>query len=155
MKEFAYRIRTLTISRSGTWLLETLLASSIMLTLFPIFILKAVPAFEHQQMTQFIESLTQFLEDAQLAAFTNHRKVYIEFDNNKHEVFSFYSTFERLNNLSVPSFVQVEKGSLPLNFYFSSSGGISQAGTLLIRSKNETYQITFLLGQGRFYVTQK
>lgn len=140
--------------QSGTLLLETCLAASIFLTLFPLLILKGIPMYEEEQTTQFLGNLTTFLETSQMTAYTERRKVTIEFNLSSHKVLSYYSLLDQIDSLTIPSFITVEKGSLPLILYFSSQGTVSQAGTLFLHSTTKIYQLTFLLGQGRFYVKE-
>ncbi|WP_144547667.1 competence type IV pilus minor pilin ComGD [Bacillus sp. X1(2014)] len=42
--------------------------------------------------------------------------------------------------------------TLPLYFKFLNDGNVNQFGTLLIQTNNNTYQMTVLIGKGRFYV---
>ncbi|WP_408006741.1 hypothetical protein ACJROX_18830 [Pseudalkalibacillus sp. A8] len=35
---------------------------------------------------------------------------------------------------------------------YGANGTIQKGGTILLRTKKETYKIVFLLGKGRFYI---
>lgn len=152
MKSLQKELFTLFTNQSGTLLLETVIASMIFLTLFPLMLYKSVLLYEHIQLEQFVQSLDPFLNDAQITAITEKRNVYVDFNETKHTVMSYYTIFSPIKTLSAPSSVHFQKGSLSLLFHFSTQGTINQAGTFFISSRSESYQITYLLGQGRFYV---
>ncbi|QHS22746.1 type II secretion system protein [Virgibacillus sp. MSP4-1] len=50
--------------------------------------------------------------------------------------------------------IEVELKSFQLPFSFYPSGAPNQPGVLLIHTEEDTFQVTFPLGKGRFYVTK-
>ena len=48
--------------------------------------------------------------------------------------------------------INLATSTLPLYFKFLNDGNVNQFGTLLIQTTNKTYQMTVLIGKGRFYV---
>ncbi|MEH7084752.1 competence type IV pilus minor pilin ComGD [Neobacillus drentensis] len=48
--------------------------------------------------------------------------------------------------------INLATSTLPLYFKFLNDGNVNQFGTLLIQTNNKTYQMTVLIGKGRFYV---
>lgn len=142
-------------SQSGYLLLETLITASIMLTLFPIVSYKSASILETQETSQFIKSLEELLYEAQLTALTENRSVYVQLNETTHEAYSYFSLTSQLETLKASHSIHFQKGTLSLVLRFTPQGTVSQAGTFLITSKQATYQFTFLLGQGRFYVKKQ
>ena len=49
----------------------------------------------------------------------------------------------------------ITEGSLLLMIKFMPNGNLNGFGTIFIRTKTKTYRLTFLIGRGRFYVTEQ
>jgi competence protein ComGD len=47
-----------------------------------------------------------------------------------------------------------KEGSIPLYFKFLSDGNVNKFGSFIIQTKKKSYHLTFLIGKGRFYVTE-
>lgn len=155
MKSLINNLLACSKSEKGYLLLETLIAATILLALLPLTLLKAVSVYESQQTNQFIQSLTEFIYEAQETAFSEKRNVYVELDDTHSQIYSYFSTFDRLYTLDAPPSIHFQKGSIATTIRFTPQGTIAQAGTFYLVSKSAIYQVTFLLGQGRFYVKKQ
>lgn len=140
--------------QSGTLLLETFLAAMIFLTLFPLIIYKSTLLYQHVELEQFMNALNAFIYDAQSKAVTERRSTQVDLNETSHHVYAYYSMFDQLNTLPVPVDIHFQPGSHSLLIQFTPNGTIKQGGTLFVKTQKEMFQITFLLGQGRFYASK-
>lgn len=143
------------INQDGYLLLETLITASILLTLFPLVVLKSTAWYDHEETEQFLKSFEALMYDAQLTSLNERQTVNIELNDTTHEVYEYISPLVHLQTIQAPPFVHFQAGSLPLHIRYTAQGTIAQAGAIVLTTPSTSYQVVVLLGQGRFYVKEQ
>jgi len=137
----------------------TLIESLLVLTAFMI--ISSITAFSLQPQHSRIEDkalLTQFQADllyAQQYAISHQHEVSVVITKSQNKYKMFLKT-------DTPPFVErdystnyyITEGTMPIYFKFLADGNVNKFGTLLIQTKKKIYQLTVLIGKGRFYVTE-
>ncbi|PDM41324.1 MULTISPECIES: competence type IV pilus minor pilin ComGD [Bacillaceae] len=100
--------------------------------------------------------ITQLRNDllyAQQYAMTHKTSVAVTFSENHPEYRITEITSEKtILKRSIPSEWKFQLTTLTMPLIFLENGNINKAGSLLLKRKDRTYKIVFLLGKGRFYV---
>jgi len=137
----------------------TLIESLLVLTAFMI--ISSITAFSLQPQHSRIEDkalLPQFQADllyAQQYAISHQHEVSVVITKSQNKYKMFLKT-------DTPPFVErdystnyyITEGTMPIYFKFLADGNVNKFGTLLIQTKKKIYQLTVLIGKGRFYVTE-
>jgi competence protein ComGD len=100
--------------------------------------------------------ITQLRDDllyAQQYAMTYKTSVAVMFAENRPEYrITEIKSGKMILKRSIPGQWKFQLTTLAMPLIFLENGNINKAGSLLLKSKDRTYKIVFLLGKGRFYV---
>ncbi|WHY90503.1 competence type IV pilus minor pilin ComGD [Neobacillus cucumis] len=143
-------------NQNGFTLIESLLVLAIFLILSSITVFSVKPQANRIEDETFISQLKTDLYFAQQYAISHQHEVYVGFSENEYN----YYIYER-NDLPLlveryySNDIHVYPGTLSLYFRFLPDGNISKFGSFTIVTKDKQYRVTFLIGKGRFYVTEE
>lgn len=141
---------------SGFTLIETLMVLSIFLITSFITFFMVKPQYDMAITEEFLSEFQADLYYAQTYAISHQREITINIVNSQ-----FYYYIRDRPDLpiiikrSYSKNIQVIPGSLPLYFKFLPDGNVNKFGSFYIISGNKHYQLTILLGKGRFYIVKK
>jgi competence protein ComGD len=143
-------------SEQGFTLIESLLVLSIFLVISSITVFCIKPQYEKKEREAFLTQLEADLFYGQQYAISHQLEVTVNFSIDQHCYYmrtGFNTTPILMRTYSKA--VTVSPGSLPLSFKFTPSGTVSKFGTLIIQCGSKHFELTFLIGKGRFYVVEK
>ncbi|MDR6998729.1 competence type IV pilus minor pilin ComGD [Neobacillus niacini] len=144
------------MNQKGFTLLESLLVLAIFLIISSITVFSVKPQANRMEDETFISQLKADLYFAQQYSISHQHEVTVSFSENEYNYFIYERTdLPRLVERYYSSDIHVYPGTLPLYFRFLSDGNISKFGSFTIVTKDKQYRITFLIGKGRFYVTEE
>ncbi len=143
-------------SERGFTLAESLLVLSVFMIISSITAFTVKPQYEKAEVDSF---LTQFQTDlyyAQQYSLAHQIETTVSIQADQH---SYYirTRFDQplLVQRTYSNQIKVIPLSQPLFFKFTPDGNITKFGTLAIEADSKSYRMTFLIGKGRFYVTEK
>nr|WP_263325740.1 competence type IV pilus minor pilin ComGD [Neobacillus sp. Marseille-Q6967] len=136
-------------------MIESLVVLSIFIVLSSITLFSIKPQANMAGDEVFISQLKADLYYAQQFAISHQHEVKVNFipEQNRYVVYE-RNDLPNIIDRKYPSSIEVLPGTLPLSFRFIANGNINTFGTFLIVTKTKTYKMTFLIGKGRFYVTE-
>ncbi len=143
-------------AEQGFTLIESLLVLSIFLVISSIAVFYMKPQYESKESEAFLTQLKADLLFGQQYAISHQAEVTVTFSSDQHYYYmrtNFNSPTIIMRNYSKA--ITVSPGTLPLSFKFTPGGNVSKFGSLSIQCGNRYYQLTFLIGKGRFYVIEK
>ena len=136
----------------------TLIELAIVITIFSIIALVLVPSFaslsETKSIDHFIAQLEEDIYFAQASALSQGRKICIHLQpqNSLYKITG--DSSETLVERKYSKDFKIEKGTLNLQLCFTSNGNVPNFGTWIVRTKKESYKLTFYIGKGRFNVSK-
>jgi len=143
-------------TQKGFTLIETLLVLSIFLIISSITAFILQPQYNTMEDEAFLTQLKADLYYAQQYAIAHQHEVTVSFMPDEYNYFIYErNDLPRLVERYYSTNIHVYPGSLPLLFRFSTDGNVSKFGSFTIETKTKLYRITFLIGKGRFYVTEE
>ncbi|MDE3839579.1 competence protein ComG [Bacillus methanolicus] len=143
------------IDEKGFTLAEILLVLSIFLIVSSIAVFSVKPHYHFIEKTLFFTRLKADLYYAQQYAISQQRQVQVHFLADEHRYFVHdYLNGKIIIDRSYSKLIKVREGSLKLSFKFTYDGRIDRFGSIYITIGKEIYRMTFLLGEGRFYVAK-
>ncbi|GLB58178.1 competence type IV pilus minor pilin ComGD [Cytobacillus sp. NCCP-133] len=143
-------------NQKGFTLLESLFVLSIFLIIATITAVLIKPHFIYFEKQMFFTQLKADLLFAQQYAITHQTEVIVQFAPDQ----QMYSAHTKIGSRPVvireySKIFEVKKGTMPLYFQYGPGGNTNKFGSFYISAGEERYQITFLIGQGRFYVAKE
>lgn len=143
-------------AEKGFTLIESLLVLSIFLVISSVTAFSIKPQYELKESELFLTRLQADLLYGQQYAISHQQEVTVMFSEQQHYYYL-------RTSFNLPPFLRrnysenitVSPGSLPLTFKFSPDGTVSKFGSLFIQCGSKHYRLTFLIGEGRFYVVKK
>jgi competence protein ComGD len=143
-------------NQKGFTLTESLVVLSIFMILTSITVFSLKPQYSMIDEAAFFTQLKGDLYYAQTYAISRQHEVNVTFMPNEYKYFMYLNAnAPPIVNRTYSTNFYVKEGSLPLYFKFLSDGNINKFGSLIIKTKTKTYRMTFLIGKGRFYVTEQ
>ncbi|MEH7376387.1 MULTISPECIES: competence type IV pilus minor pilin ComGD [Bacillaceae] len=141
--------------QKGFTLIESLLVLSIFMIISSITVFSLKPQHSVMEDEAFLIQLKADLYYAQQYAISHHDEVSIVFVPDQYRYFLYlWPEPTPIVNRNYSTNIYLKEGSLPLYLKFLSDGNVNQFGNFFIQTKNKTYVITFLIGEGRFYVKE-
>ncbi|MDQ6599636.1 prepilin-type N-terminal cleavage/methylation domain-containing protein [Bacillus salipaludis] len=142
--------------QQGFTLIESLLVLAIFLILSSITVFSVKPQANRMEDETFISQLKADLFFAQQYAISHQHEVYVAFSENEYNYYIYErNDLPRLVERYYSNNIHVYPGTLSLYFRFLPDGNISKFGSFTIVTKDKQYRVTFLIGKGRFYVTEE
>jgi len=141
------------VRNHGFTLIEMLLVLAAITVLMAV----SLPFFDRaaEQKTEWY-ILTQLRDDllyAQQYAMTHQTRVTVTFAENRPEYWiAEMQGGKTILKRSISGTWKFQLTTLTMPLIFLENGNVNKAGSLLLKGKNTTYKIVFLLGKGRFYV---
>ncbi|WLD92050.1 hypothetical protein MOJ78_13535 [Alkalihalobacillus sp. AL-G] len=135
-------------------MLEMMMVLSILVVLTGVVFINLYSIKTNRELDQFIQLLTSDLHYAQQYALAEQVPVEVKFNNTKMQYIIRTGPSKIIKQVEYPDNVYFEEGTTSLSISYNNNGTIREGGTLLLRSKEETYKIVFHLGKGRFYIEQ-
>ncbi|WP_160721651.1 competence type IV pilus minor pilin ComGD [Bacillus sp. USDA818B3_A] len=143
-------------SQNGFTLIESLLVLSIFMIISSITVFSLQPQDEVLQDEAFISQLKADLLYSQQYAISHQDEISIVFVPNQYIYYGITKGDKPpIVERSYPTSIYLTEGSLPLYFKFLPDGNVNKFGSFYIQTKKKTYRVTFLIGKGRFYVTEQ
>ncbi|MCC3356741.1 competence type IV pilus minor pilin ComGD [Bacillus sp. REN16] len=144
------------LNNKGFTLIEVMLVLSIVIIISSISLLELRPLHESKKMDQFLEQLQNDIFLGQQFAISHSEGTTLYFSSSG----SFYritrgNTLEEVIHRKIDPAIRIQFSTLGYQTVFTSNGNIQRSGEIRFKYKESTYLVTFLLGKGRFYVTEK
>jgi len=141
--------------QKGFTLVESLLVLAMFFILSTVTVFSLKPQQSTMEDERFLSQLKADLFFAQNYALSHQQEILIYILPSQHK----YVMYRRpdqppLVEQSYSTKYLLTEGSLPLSFKFLPNGNISKFGSLFIYTSEKMYHLTFLIGRGRFYVTE-
>lgn len=142
-------------NQKGFTLVESLLVLSVFMILSLITAFSLQPQHDVLEDRVFISQLSADLLYAQQYAISHQKEVSILIVPSQYKYYMFASAAGTpIVERNYSTNIYLTEGSLPLNFNFLRDGNVNKFGSFYIQTKKNNYRITFLIGEGRFYVTE-
>lgn len=139
--------------QGGFSLIEMLVVLSIVMVVTSITFLQLRPLVNQKHIDQFFEQFTDDIHLAQIYAIGHGKSVQVVFIESE-PAYKIVADGKVLVRKTLPQLFRLKTASLGGQVFFRSNGGISKSGTLNIYYGNRAFKIVFLLGEGRFYVSE-
>ncbi|MCF6137886.1 competence type IV pilus minor pilin ComGD [Pseudalkalibacillus berkeleyi] len=136
----------------GYTLIEMMMVLFILVTMMGIVVVNVKPVQESRQIQQFIQLLTSDLHYAQQYALTERAQVQFKFNNASEQYTIQSGPLRKIKSVNYLEGVHFQEVSTGLVIEYNGNGTIKKGGTIILRTKRESYKFVFLLGKGRFYV---
>ena len=141
--------------QNGFTLIESLLVLSIFMIISSITVFSLQPQHSVLEDEAFLTQLKADLLYSQQYAISRQNDVSVVFLPEQYRYYMVGKT--ELPPIIVRNYSKnfhLVEGTIPLYFKFLRDGNVNKFGTFLIQTKNKTYQVTVLIGKGRFYVKE-
>ncbi|MDF0727789.1 competence type IV pilus minor pilin ComGD [Cytobacillus sp. S13-E01] len=140
-------------NQKGFTLIEVLLVLLIISTLTSLTLIQFKPIFDSKKIEYFFETFENDLLFAQTYAMSHNETVYVYFTVNEHQYRVLAgSTRRQILSREFSKDIKLEYSNLIPGVVYLANGNLSKSGSLVFKYKKDVYQVTFLLGKGRFYV---
>jgi competence protein ComGD len=142
-------------AQKGFTLIESLVVLSIFMIISSITVFSLKPQHSIIEDEAFLTQLKSDLYFAQQYAISHQHEVSVVFIPDQYRYYLVLRT--ELPPILMRNYsknIYFTEGSLPLYFKFLGDGNVNKFGTFFIQTKNKRYQLTVLIGKGRFYVKE-
>ncbi|MCD4838191.1 type II secretion system GspH family protein [Neobacillus sedimentimangrovi] len=140
----------------GFTLVESLVVLSIFILLSSVTVFSLKPQYSSMDEKAFFTQLKADLYYAQIYAISHQQEVSVSIFPNQFQYIIWVRPNEKpIIKRNYSTNLYLKEGSIPLAFKFLQDGNIDKFGSFYIQSKKKTYRMTFLIGKGRFYVTEQ
>jgi competence protein ComGD len=137
----------------GFTLIEMLIVLTIVMIITSITFLQLKPLVNQKHIDHFFEQFTDDLLLAQIFAMSHGQSVAIIFIESE-PAYKIVANSKVLTRRTLPHMFSLKTASIGGQVFYRSNGGISKSGTLYITYGTRNFKIVFLLGEGRFYVSE-
>lgn len=142
--------------QKGFTLIESLIVLSIFMILTLITTMSIKPQYFIKDDELFIEQLSADLYFAQAYAISHQSETYLAFKESEYQYIIKTSPDQPpLLERQYSNRIKAYGGTLSLYVKYLPDGNISKFGSFYISIGEKLYKYTFLIGKGRFYVTQE
>ncbi|MDQ1145066.1 competence protein ComGD [Bacillus sp. SORGH_AS 510] len=143
-------------NQKGFTLIESLLVLSIFIIISSITVFTLKPQHSFIEKDSFFAQLKGDLYYAQQYALSHQHEVLVQFVPKEYKYYVLYRIGETpIIERNYTHNIMITEGTMPILFKFLPDGNINKFGSLIVYYRNKTYRITFLIGKGRFYVTDQ
>ena len=142
--------------QKGFTLIESLLVLSIFLILSMVTVVSLQPQHSVLQDEAFVTQLRADFLYSQQYAISHQDDVSVVLDTSQNKYYMIAKT-ERppIVMREYSTHIHLIEGTMPLYFAFLADGNVNKFGSFLIQTEKKTYRVTFLIGEGRFYVKEQ
>jgi competence protein ComGD len=142
-------------NRNGFTLLEMMIVLFVFFIIISISFFRIEPLINKHKIQSFFSQFEKDILFAQQYAISHSEsiKLILYPDDNMYEIRSggdgrliLHRTYDRN--------ITIQLTTLGTNIIFRSNGNITKSGSLIVKHASQNYLVVFLLGKGRFYVTQ-
>jgi len=142
-------------NQNGFTLIESLLVLSIFMIISSITVFSLKPQHSVLEDETFLTQLKADLYYSQQYAISHQHEVTVVFLPAQYRYYMLLRPdLPPIVMRNYSTNIYLVEGSIPLFFRFLNDGNVNQFGSFLIQTKNKTYQMTLLIGKGRFYVKE-
>lgn len=143
-------------NQKGFTLIESLLVLSIFMIISSITVFSLKPQHTVIEDAAFLTQLQADLLYAQQYAISHQHEVSVVIMPNQYIYYMYLRTeLPPIVERNYSTNFYLNEGTIPLNFKFLHDGNVNKFGSFFIQTKNKNYQLTFLIGKGRFYVKER
>ncbi|WML59755.1 competence type IV pilus minor pilin ComGD [Neobacillus sp. PS2-9] len=143
-------------NQKGFTLIESLLVLSIFMIISSVTVFTLKPQHTFMEKDSFFIQLKADLYYAQQYAISHQHEVLVQFVPKEYRYYMIYRAEERpIIERDYSHNVNFTEGTMPLSFKFLPDGNINKFGSLILYYRNKIYRLTFLIGEGRFYVSEQ
>jgi competence protein ComGD len=140
----------------GFTLIESLFVLAIFLIIASVSAICFKPQVELMESKAFLDQFQADLFYGQQFAISHQRPVSVIILPDQHSYyFRYSSTSPPFLSRYYPNTINLAPGTLSLFFDFTPSGSVSKSGTIQLQCGSKHYQLTVLIGKGRFYVVEE
>jgi competence protein ComGD len=141
--------------QNGFTLIESMLVLSIFMIISSITVFSLKPQHSVLEDEAFLTQLKADLYYSQQYAISHQHEVTVVFLPAQYRYYMLLRPdLPPIVMRNYSTNIYLVEGSIPLFFRFLNDGNVNQFGSFLIQTKNKTYQMTLLIGKGRFYVKE-
>lgn len=139
----------------GFTLIEVLLVLTIVILIYTLPLLNLKPLFQQEKIDQFFVQLEKDLLFAQQYAISHNTAVRVMFFHDSR----FYDVIPLKTNKTIlvrnydPN-IRIVQSTTGYYVTYRSNGNVMKSGTIQIYFEDDIYNVTFMLGKGRFNVTK-
>ncbi|MFP5113585.1 competence type IV pilus minor pilin ComGD [Bacillaceae bacterium C204] len=142
-------------NQNGFTLIESLLVLSIFMIISSITVFSLKPQHSVLEDEAFLTQLKADLYYSQQYAISHQHEVTVVFLPAQYRYYMLLRPdLPPIVMRNYSTNIYLVEGSISLFFRFLNDGNVNQFGSFLIQTKNKTYQMTLLIGKGRFYVKE-
>ncbi|WP_080845136.1 competence type IV pilus minor pilin ComGD [Cytobacillus gottheilii] len=138
----------------GFTLIESLIVFSIVLVILTASLIKISPMTNALLEKRFFSQFQSDLLFAQNYAMSHQQQIRVSIQPEKHMYYVIKNGGEFLFKRQYANDISIQEGSMDLYFSFLSDGNVNQFGNFYIFLKEKEFKMTFLIGRGRYYVTE-
>lgn len=143
-------------NQKGFTLIESLLVLSIFMTISSITVFSLKPQHSVIEDEAFLTQLQADLLYAQQYAISHQREVSVIFMQNEYRYYMVMQSAPLpIIERNYSTNITLREGTIPLYFKFLGDGNVNKFGSFTIYTKKRCYQLTVLIGKGRFYVKEQ
>ncbi|MEH7417692.1 competence type IV pilus minor pilin ComGD [Neobacillus drentensis] len=143
-------------NQKGFTLVESLLVLSIFMIISSITAFTLQPQHFVLEDKAFISQLRSDLLYSQQYAISHQHEVSILIQPDQYRYYVLANTDRPpILERNYSTNIYLIEGTLPLYFKFLPDGNVNKVGTFFIQTKKKNYRVIFLIGMGRFYVTEQ
>lgn len=153
---FLKKWKTYLCSNQGFTLMEMLVVLTIWSVLITVTLSANSKLWEEHQVQSFLKLLQEdvlYMQEVQMTTFKNLR-LFIDQDQISYQIRE-GGTGNVYVSRDYPNNWQIELRTLQMPIEFSIKGAIKKPGSMILRTTSHDYLITFPLGRGRMYVTER
>lgn len=141
-------------NQRGYTLIESLIVLTVFLIISSITVFSISPQFHSANDKAFISQLKADLYYGQQYAIANQMEVKVIFYEHEHMYVLTAGSNRIVERIHSPK-IRVSQVTVQLYFKFNPNGNIDRFGSLFIRTEQNLYRLTLLIGKGRFYVMEE
>ncbi|WML40544.1 competence type IV pilus minor pilin ComGD [Neobacillus sp. OS1-2] len=143
-------------NQKGFTLIESLLVLSIFMIISSITVFSLKPQHSVMEDEAFITQLQADLLYSQQYAISHQHEVSVVFMQNEYRYYMLEQSGKPpIIDRNYSTNINLREGTIPLYFKFLGDGDVNKFGSFTIYTKRKSYQLTILIGEGRFYVKEQ
>ena len=153
--ELFHKVRLQHRSQEGYTFVEMLLVLLLVSTITSVSILQLEPLVDSKKIDHFFDQFENDILFAQQYAISHSESIKVIFYEGQPTYRIILNGFgEPLLERTYDKRFNINPTTLNSSVVFRGSGNIKNPGTMLVTYKERTFKVVFLLGKGRFYVTE-
>lgn len=143
------------IGSKGFTLIESLLVLSVFMILTSVTVFYVKPQYNRTEKEEFMAMLQSDLMYAQQYAISHQHELTVNLLGGEH----YYYIRDRVDlpmvaERTFANNIKILTGSFSLYFKITPGGNVNKFGSFYVQIGDRKYQVTLMIGKGRFYVSE-